>query len=90
MSNTLSENEAKLVINGLLLAMIDNDKEAREIIYEDLSTDDLKRVVRWLCRMYLRTLWIVLSSQGYDPAVALKSQIMEMGMILSKTEDDEE
>ena len=90
MSNTISENEAKLVINALLFAMIDNDKEAREIIYEDLSTDDLKRVIRWLCRMYLRTLWIVLSSQGYDPATELKSQIMEMGMMLSETEDNEE
>lgn len=54
--STLSQNDAINTSLAIITAMMKNDKQTREFIYEDLDADDLKRVLRWTARQ-VGTLW---------------------------------
>lgn len=63
----LTQNDAIQVLLGLGTAMINEDKEGREIVYKELSDEDLKRVLRWACRYWLRSFAMCMTLQGADP-----------------------
>lgn len=50
---TISQNEAIEVSLAVCTAMLTDDKQAREAIYDGLEAEDLKRVLRWTSRFYL-------------------------------------
>ena len=56
--STLTQNDAINTSLAIITAMMRNDKQTREFIYEDLDNDDLKRVVRWTARQ-VGTLWFM-------------------------------
>lgn len=53
----LSEQESREALVQLTTAMMNNDKDIREMIYQDFSTDDLKRILRWSIRHNINMLF---------------------------------
>lgn len=50
----MTQNEAIQISLGIATAMKNDDKVAREMLYEGLSEEELKRVLRWTTRFMLR------------------------------------
>lgn len=49
----MTEPEARAVVYALSTAMMEGDKESREMIYENLTNEELKKVLRWAMRKTL-------------------------------------
>ena len=76
----ISEAEAKEIVLQLGTAMLNNDKEAREMVYANLDTDSLKRVIRWAIRHNLHHFVLLTSMQGIDPYEAWKQLTLTMAV----------
>jgi hypothetical protein len=63
----ISETEARNVVFSLGTAMLNDDKEAREMLYSDLDNDSLKRVIRWAMRHNLQNFASLAIMSGYEP-----------------------
>lgn len=48
----ISETEAKMLALSFITAMVNEEKEARETLYEDLDVESLKRMMRWVARFH--------------------------------------
>lgn len=86
----LTQNEAIEVALGVATAMFNDDKEAREIMYADLDAEDLKRVLRWTTRYYIRFWATVHTFQGIDPLEAWSQFVMYINTAIANGEMDEE
>jgi hypothetical protein len=62
----ISEKEAISIALAVGTAMLNNDKEAREMAYADLDSDSLKRVIRWVTRLMLHNLSFVAAMSNQD------------------------
>ena len=74
----LTQNEAIQVMLGVVTAIMDDDKEGREAVYADLSNDDLKRVIRWLARWYIHSIFSIGAMFGVDPVQAWKESLISI------------
>lgn len=74
----LSEKEAIETAIAVSTAMLNNDKPGREMLYADLDTDDLKRVLRWTIRMSLQRHMVLCQLTGNDPMEAWKNESLAM------------
>ena len=83
----LTESEAKQMVVGVATAMIQNDKQAREMVYGDLDTEELKRVLRWSVRWMVNSFMIVNVMQGIDPAQAWQDFAMGISSIQNEGEE---
>lgn len=63
----LTQNEAIQVMMGVVTAMINDDKEGREAVYNELSEEELKRVIRWMVRWFIELFGTMCLVQGIDP-----------------------
>ena len=73
--STLTQNDAINTSLAIITAMMKNDKQTREFIYEDLDNDDLKRVIRWTARQ-VGTLWFMSQAaimDNMDPEAAINA-----------------
>lgn len=48
----LTEEEAQLSAIAFITAMLNDDKESRELIYQDYDAESLKRMMRWVARFH--------------------------------------
>ena len=63
----ISEYEARSTVMQLGTAMLNDDKQAREMVYAELDEDSLKRVIRWSMRQLLFHFSSIAVMQGLDP-----------------------
>lgn len=75
---SLNEHEAIQTAIAVSTAMLNNDKPGREMLYADLDTDDLKRVLRWTVRMSLQRHMALCQITGLDPIEAWQEQSLAM------------
>lgn len=66
MSEPIDANYAAQIAVGIGSCMLKNDKTSREILYADLSAEDLKRVLRWQTRFLLQHMAALTAIQGID------------------------
>lgn len=64
----ISESEAKSIVMQLGTAMINDDKKTREMVYEGLDEDSLKRVIRWSMRIQLNFFFQLCHVFNLNPA----------------------
>lgn len=74
----LDEHEAIEMAIAVSTAMLNNDKVAREMLYEDLDTVDLKRVLRWVIRMSIGRHMALCQITGQDPAITWQKESLAM------------
>lgn len=74
----ISEAEAKATVMQLGTAMLDDDKETRELVYSDLDTDSLKRVIRWSMRMQLNFFIQLCYVYGINPQEGWQKLAMDI------------
>lgn len=84
----LSEEEARAIVYGIGTAMMHGDKEAREMMYEDLDRQELQKIIRWAMRQLLRNFAYVAISNGIDPEDAWK--MAALGEAIGSLEEDQE
>ena len=82
----ITETEARQAVLALGTAMLNDDKEAREIIYSDMDTDSLKRIIRWAMRQNLQNFAVISLMSGMEP----KDAWAQLAMLMSITEDGED
>lgn len=82
----ITEIEAKQAVVALGTAMLNDDKEARELIYSDMDADSLKRIIRWAMRQNLQNFAVISSMSGIDP----KDAWAQLAMLISMTEDGDD
>lgn len=61
---TITSEEAKEIALAVGTAMAENDKAAREMMYKDLSEEDLKKVLRWTTRWLINHVLILCTING--------------------------
>lgn len=66
MAEPMDANEAVQMALAIGNCMLKGDKESREIIYSDLTTKDLQRVLRWQTRFLLQHMAILCANSGID------------------------
>lgn len=66
----MSQNDAIRMSVAVSTAMFKNDKTAREAVYADLTTDELKRTLRWTTRMFIQQFVAICQMHGQDPEEA--------------------
>lgn len=74
----ITEQEARGIVVQLGTAMIEDDKEVREIIYSDLDEESLKRVIRWSVRMQLHFFGQLCVLIGLNPVEAWSRLAMDL------------
>jgi hypothetical protein len=74
----LNEHEAIEMALAVSTAMLNNDKTLREMLYEDLDVNDLKRVLRWTARMSIGRHLVLCEMTGSDPAIAWQEYSLGM------------
>lgn len=74
----ISEEEARATVIQLGTAMLNDDKATRELVYQDLDEDSLKRVIRWSMRMQLNFFAQLCGLIGLDPYQAWSRIAMDM------------
>lgn len=87
---SLSEAEARSIVYGIGTAMLHGDKEAREMMYQDLDREELKKIIRWTMRQNLNNFAYVAISNGIDPEEAWKMAALGEAIGGIEEEKDEE
>jgi len=77
------------MLMSLVTAMSQNDKETREMLYADLTVEDLRRVLRWSIRWYLELFRDVALMGGVNPEEALKSFFLAYSLALTEKDETE-
>jgi hypothetical protein len=62
----MTEQDARSIVYALGTAMLNEDKPSREMIYEDLTNEELKKVLRWAMRQNLYNFAIIAAMNGMD------------------------
>jgi hypothetical protein len=73
---TLTQNDAINLSIAITTAMLNGDKQTREFLYEDLDTDDLKRILRWNNRFLLNIFAVVVGPENLKEAWQLQAQAL--------------
>lgn len=66
----MNESEAILTSIAISTAMFNDDKPTRELLYETLEIEELKRVLRWTVRMSIHRHLAICALTGEDPIQA--------------------
>lgn len=74
----IAEEEAKGIVVQLGTAMMNDDKELREVIYKELDPDSLRRVIRWSMRIQIHFFYQLCSLFGLDPKEAWSKIAMDI------------
>ena len=82
----ITETEARQAVIALGTAMLNDDKEARELVYSDMDTDSLKRIIRWAMRQNLQNFAVISIMSGVEPTEAWS----QLAMLMSYNEDGED
>lgn len=86
----LSEEEARAIVYGIGTAMLHGDKDLREMMYEDLDRDELKKIIRWTMRQNLNNFAYVAITNGLEPEEAWKMAALGEAIGSIQKEEDEE
>lgn len=62
----MTEAEARGIVYAVGTAMLNDDKEAREIAYGGLDDDEMKKIFRWAMRQNLYNLAVICQFEGID------------------------
>lgn len=73
---SLTQNDAINLSLAITTAMLNNDKQTREFLYEDLDVDDLKRVLRWNNRFLINTFAVLVGPENIHEAWATQAQVL--------------
>lgn len=72
----MTEPEARGIVYAVGTAMLNEDKEAREIAYADLDGDEMRKIFRWAMRQNLYNFAVICQFEGIDIKEAWSSLAM--------------
>lgn len=84
----ITEQEAQKSVIALMTAMLDNDKQAREIVYSDMDEDSLKRIIRWAIRQNINHFATLCVMMNQDPIESWKEFAMMATVVIDENNNE--